>query len=58
MKDKAEVLIEVERLQRMRDELSSEVSNLHALLEQERSKVRALTSDSKNKSQVTTFLYT
>lgn len=51
MKDKAEVLIEVDRLQRMRDELSSEVSNLHALLEQERSKVRALTSDTKNKAQ-------
>ncbi|KAJ9582825.1 hypothetical protein L9F63_022833, partial [Diploptera punctata] len=52
MKDKAEVLIEVDRLQRMRDELSSEVSNLHALLEQERSKVRALTSDTKSKAQL------
>ncbi|XP_069677358.1 G kinase-anchoring protein 1-like isoform X2 [Periplaneta americana] len=48
MKDKAEVLIEVDRLQRMRDELSSEVSSLHVQLEQERSKVRALTSDPKN----------
>ncbi|PSN51381.1 G kinase-anchoring protein 1-A [Blattella germanica] len=52
VKDKAEVLIEVDRLQTMRDELSSEVSSLHAQLEQERSKVRALTSDSKNKAQV------
>ncbi|XP_049938160.1 G kinase-anchoring protein 1-like [Schistocerca serialis cubense] len=51
MKDKAEVLLEVDRLQQMRDELSSEVSSLHTLLEQERSKVRALTSDTKNKSQ-------
>lgn len=51
MKDKAEVLVEVERLQLMRDELSSEVSSLHAQLEQERSKVRALSGDSKGKSQ-------
>nr|CAD7453022.1 unnamed protein product [Timema tahoe] len=53
MRDKAEVLIEVDRLQRVKDELSSEVSSLYAQLEQERSKVRALSaSDPKNKSQV------
>ncbi|GLG94880.1 G kinase-anchoring protein 1 [Gryllus bimaculatus] len=51
MKEKAEVLVEVEQLQRMRDELSSEVSSLHAQLEQERSKVRSLTTDTKGKSQ-------
>nr|CAD7259776.1 unnamed protein product [Timema shepardi] len=52
MRDKAEVLIEVDRLQRVKDELSSEVSSLYAQLEQERSKVRALSaSDPKNKSQ-------
>ncbi|CAG2057641.1 unnamed protein product [Timema podura] len=38
---------------RVKDELSSEVSSLYAQLEQERSKVRALSaSDPKNKSQV------
>lgn len=52
VKEKAEVLIEVDRLQMMRDELSSEVSSLHAQLEQERSKVHALTAENKNKSQV------
>ncbi|KAL0271564.1 UNVERIFIED_CONTAM: hypothetical protein PYX00_008620 [Menopon gallinae] len=45
MKDKAEVLMEVERLQTVKDELSSEVVNLHAQLEQERSKVRALSGN-------------
>lgn len=53
MKDKAEALFEVEKLRRVKDELSTEVSSLHAQLEQERSKVRALTSDSKSKAQVT-----
>ncbi|XP_063216412.1 G kinase-anchoring protein 1-like isoform X2 [Bacillus rossius redtenbacheri] len=52
MRDKAEVLVEVDRLQRVRDELSAEVSSLHVQLEQERSKVRALTSaDTKGKAQ-------
>ncbi|KAG8224900.1 hypothetical protein J437_LFUL004641 [Ladona fulva] len=50
MCDKAKVLADVERLQKVRDELSAEVSSLHAQLEQERSKVRALTSELK-KSQ-------
>lgn len=54
MKDKAEVLMEVERLQAVKDELSNEVSNLHALLEQERSKVRALTAEPKSKDKVCT----
>ncbi|XP_066994412.1 G kinase-anchoring protein 1 isoform X2 [Anabrus simplex] len=51
MRDKAEVLMEVERLQQMREELTTEVTTLHAQLEQERSKVRALTADPKSKSQ-------
>lgn len=51
MKDKAEALFEVDKLRRVKDELSIEVSSLHAQLEQERSKVRALTSDSKSKAQ-------
>ncbi|XP_021941709.1 G kinase-anchoring protein 1-like isoform X2 [Zootermopsis nevadensis] len=51
MKDKAEALFEVDKLRRVKDELSTEVSSLHAQLEQERSKVRALTSDCKSKAQ-------
>lgn len=44
MKDKADVLIELDRLSRVKDELTEEVARLHGLLEQERSKVSALTS--------------
>ncbi|KAK6631575.1 hypothetical protein RUM44_006104 [Polyplax serrata] len=51
MKDKAEVLMEVERLQTIKDELSTEVASLHTQLEQERSKVRQLTAENKNKSK-------
>ncbi|XP_054288664.1 G kinase-anchoring protein 1-like [Macrosteles quadrilineatus] len=42
MKDKAEVLVEVHDLERVKNELSNEVSRLVALLEQEKSKVREL----------------
>lgn len=53
VKDKAEVLMEVERLQTVKDELSAEVISLHAQLEQERSKVRALTGNEyKSKDKV------
>jgi len=58
VKDKAEALFEVDKLRRVKDELSIEVSSLHAQLEQERSKVRALTSDSKSKAQVTLRYFT
>lgn len=58
VKDKAEALFEVEKLRRVKDELSIEVSSLHAQLEQERSKVRALTADSKSKAQVTLRYFT
>lgn len=58
VKDKAEALFEVDKLRRVKDELSTEVSSLHAQLEQERSKVRALTSDSKSKAQVTLRYFT
>lgn len=51
MKDKAEVLMEVERLEAVKDELSNEVSRLYAQLEQERSKVRALTGEQKTKDK-------
>lgn len=37
MKDKAEVLLELERLTVVKEELTEEVANLHKLLEQERS---------------------
>lgn len=42
MKDKADVLLELETLQTVRNELTEEVTKLHALLEQERSKVASL----------------
>ncbi|GLV31175.1 hypothetical protein CBL_12250 [Carabus blaptoides fortunei] len=45
MKDKADVLMELDRLSRVRDELTEEVTRLHGLLEQERSKVGALTAE-------------
>ncbi|RZF37221.1 hypothetical protein LSTR_LSTR014388 [Laodelphax striatellus] len=52
MKDKAEVLVAMEKTTMVKDELSGEVERLHALLEQERSKVRALTQQGdKNKSK-------
>lgn len=51
MCDKAKVLADVERLQKVRDELSAEVSSLHIQLEQERSKVRTLTSELKKSQQ-------
>lgn len=50
MREKAEILVDLEKLQRVRDELTDEVTNLHAQLEQERSKVHSLTStDGKGK---------
>lgn len=52
MKEKAEVLLEIDRLQTVRDELSEQVASLFAQLEQERSKVRALTNDPKSKDKV------
>ncbi|XP_014295825.1 G kinase-anchoring protein 1 [Microplitis demolitor] len=48
MKDKASVIAEVSKLQEIRDELTSEVTLLHAQLEQERSKTRASSADLKN----------
>ncbi|XP_012268609.1 G kinase-anchoring protein 1-like [Athalia rosae] len=51
MKDKASVLVEVAKLQEIRDELTAEVASLHALLEQERSKTRASSVDPKTSKQ-------
>lgn len=53
MKDKVDVLLEVERLKTGREELLTEVQTLHAQLEQERSKVHDLAKGSeKQKSKV------
>lgn len=51
MKDKASVLAEVAMLQEIREELTLEVSSLHAQLEQERSKTRTTTTDVKPSKQ-------
>uniref|UniRef100_A0A3B4APD3 G kinase anchoring protein 1 n=1 Tax=Periophthalmus magnuspinnatus TaxID=409849 RepID=A0A3B4APD3_9GOBI len=45
MKDKAEILLQVEELLHIKEELSSQVTLLHGALEQERSKVKGLQSD-------------
>lgn len=49
VKDKADVLLELQRLNGLKNELTEEVTRLHGLLEQERSKVAALTADSQHK---------
>lgn len=50
VRDKAEILVQLDKLQHVKDELTDEVARLHAQLEQERSKVHSLTSqDSKGK---------
>ncbi|KAK0157903.1 hypothetical protein PV328_011590 [Microctonus aethiopoides] len=53
MKDKASVLAEVAKLQEIRDELTSEVTSLHAQLEQERSKTRISSTDNIKSSKQT-----
>ncbi|MBN3314322.1 GKAP1 protein, partial [Atractosteus spatula] len=45
MKDKAEILLQVEELMNIKEELSSQVTSLHAALEQEKSKVKGLQSE-------------
>ncbi|XP_055024388.1 G kinase-anchoring protein 1 isoform X2 [Misgurnus anguillicaudatus] len=45
MKDKAEILLQVEELLNIKEELSSQVTLLHTALEQERSKVKGLQSE-------------
>ncbi|XP_034242651.1 G kinase-anchoring protein 1-like [Thrips palmi] len=50
VKDKAEILVQLDKLQVVKDELTAEVANLHVQLEQERSKVHALSAtDGKGK---------
>ncbi|OAD56360.1 G kinase-anchoring protein 1 [Eufriesea mexicana] len=55
MRDKASVLAEVAKLQEIRDELTSEVTSLHAQLEQERSKTRTTNTDVKPSKQTVRF---
>lgn len=61
VKDKAHVLLELENLQMVRNELTEEVSKLHALLEQERSKVASLQLElqqqNRHKDKVRSFHY-
>ncbi|XP_071339247.1 G kinase-anchoring protein 1 isoform X2 [Trachinotus anak] len=45
MKDKAEILLQVDELLHIKEELSSQVTLLHAALEQERSKVKGLQTE-------------
>lgn len=45
MKDKAQVLLELEKLTRVKEELTEEVTRLHKLLEQERSSPKANTTN-------------
>ncbi|KAE8742697.1 hypothetical protein FOCC_FOCC011728 [Frankliniella occidentalis] len=50
VRDKAEILVELHKLQSVKDELTEEVANLHVQLEQERSKANSHTStDGKGK---------
>ncbi|XP_029366842.1 G kinase-anchoring protein 1 isoform X2 [Echeneis naucrates] len=45
MKDKAEILLQVDELLHIKEELSSQVTLLHAALEQERSKIKGLQTE-------------
>lgn len=47
MKEKAELVVEIEKRTKVEDELMAEVDNLSKQLEQERSKVTALTDAKK-----------
>lgn len=56
MKSKAELVVELDKMTKVRDELTQEVLNLSAQLEQERSKVNQLTLDVK-KAHVSSHKY-
>lgn len=47
MKDKVDLVLEVERLTQMRDELTDEITRLNECLEKERSKVSKLKDELK-----------
>lgn len=56
MKGKAEIINELEKLTVIKDELTQEVSRLHGLLEQERSKVAALSNEKQLHKVISIFL--
>lgn len=57
VKEKADVLVELEKLNIDKNDLTQEVSRLHILLEQERSKVATLTADvQQNKHKEKVFI--
>lgn len=56
MKSKAELVVELDKMTKVRDELTQELLNLSAQLEQERSKVNQLTLDVK-KAHVSTLKF-
>lgn len=53
MKEKAELIIEVEKISKVKDELTAELENLSSQLQQERSKVTALTDVKKTAVRIT-----
>lgn len=58
MKDKAGILLELERLNSVKDELTEEVANLHKLLEQERSRSASdNVPNNKHKDKVIIFVF-
>ncbi len=47
MKEKAELIVEMEKMTKVKDELTVEIDRLSSQLQQERSKVTALTDSKK-----------
>lgn len=52
MKAKAELVVELDKMTKVREELTQEVGSLSAQLEQERSKVNQLTLDVKKQVHI------
>lgn len=52
MKDKASVLLELEKLTTVKEELTEEVTRLHKLLEQERSSTKVSSSTGISESHI------
>lgn len=53
MKDKAAILLELEKLTTVKEELSEEVAKLHKLLEQERSSTKVNSTNNSSESHNT-----
>lgn len=56
VKEKAELIIEMEKISKVKDELTAELENLSSQLQQERSKVTALTDVKKIAVRITTII--